>query len=187
MNMPPPGFMPFASMPAAAPQAGQRPPEVRKKTGLLAMAPGSKHQIVVTVKGQPTRPLYTTAQHADAVLHALYDAEHPALYVCLHHACAGKAWKDERELRLAHPAPSDMAKSQAVHVWGLWSPKPADAEVAYEAKLAIEEAQKKVAGLKNADKEALAAAKAEVEAAQAAYKSLQVVGLIAPPEAKTEE
>lgn len=175
---------PFASMPAPLNHAAPRTQATQRKTGLLPMVAGSKHQIMITAPGQPTRSLYTTAQHPETVLHALHDQEHKAVCVCLNPACAGKAWKTELEMRQLHAPPSELAKIGAAHVWGFWSPKPADGDRAAQLKADMEAARQKAAGAKGAERDA---AQGDIERAKAELAALPVVGLIAPPEARFED
>lgn len=180
----PPNMPAFAGLPAAVNQA-VKPAGAKRKTGLLPMVAGSRHQITIKIAGQATHVVQTTAQHPDAVRAAMHDVEHPVLCVCLHHACAGRAWADERAMRSDHGTPSAMEK-QAPHVWGLWSNRPADPEAERKARAAVAAVERKLEAAK--DESAREKLTAELEAARAAHASASaVVGLIAPPEAKGEE
>lgn len=168
----------------ARPDMGTRPTEpLKRKTGLIRIVPGSKHQVVVKPSsGAPTMSIYTTARDAESILSqdALNDAAHPPVVVCLHPVCAGKAWSTERAMQLDHGSAADMAKMQQAHPWGLWSQRPADPAALAEAQKGLAEAKKKLDAAKG--EAARAEAAAEVQTAETAVRNASaVVGLIAPP------
>jgi len=95
-------------------------PAQAKKFGLLRAAPGTAHLITIKAAGKPTQQIYATARNPANHLDA------KTVAVCLSPICSGKAWENERAMRLDHPAPAEMDRAQQVHVFALWSNDPAD-------------------------------------------------------------
>jgi len=116
-------------------------PAVTKRTGMLRMLAGSDHMLTLRPKDGPAVRAQVKARDRREVLNA------KVVFVCLHHACEGKSWPDERAMRMDHPAPHEMDRVQQAHVYGLWSNDLVDPK----------------------------------------DKASGVVGLIAPPEPKTDE
>ncbi len=117
--------VPFFFSPTAPATEGQRKSKAGPSPyGLHAIKPGSTHAITVRKPGEPAQVHHVTAKSFDAYPKA------KAVVVCLGAGCEGKAWNSEQAMRADHPAPSDMVGRQLRHAWGLWSEQPVGERVA---------------------------------------------------------
>lgn len=153
----------------------------RKKYGLLRMLAGSQHVIQI---GE--RKGVCQAHDPRNVLGV------KPKYICLNQDCRGKSWDSYVDMARAHPEPHKMVQAQEVHVFGMWSDEPADPQAAAAAKAELERCEKALAKLETSKTTVLAedveAARAEVEKAKAAFAAASgCIGLIAPPEPKTDQ
>jgi hypothetical protein len=114
MSMSMPGAVrPYAAAPVNA---------LQKRAGLIRMLSGSDHLIPIQPKdGAPTQ----------IVCKARARLEHPkakTVHICLNSGCSGKSWPSFALMAAGHPDAHLMAKSGAIHVYGLWSEDPVDAK-----------------------------------------------------------
>lgn len=175
---------------APAPVAATRPivaATVTKRTGLIGMRPGSDHMVTLARGTPDERGVVVRARPSEEG--AVVDAA----YVCLHPTCSGKSWPGLRELHEGHPAPSQMARDEAIHVYGLWSDVPVDPKAIAPLKATAVKAEKRAVDAQEAaDKDgglndvaearAKKARKLADDAARALADASAPVGLIAPPE-----
>lgn len=168
-------------------------PAAKKRTGLIPMAVASQHNIPIYVGGERTI-VACIARDREEVPRV------KVRFICLHERCEGKDWPTLDAMRDAHPQPSQMAKREEIHVYGMWSDDPQAEGPQKAAEAAAKEAEEAVTAAKAAVKAAKGVGERDMardDLAQANTALLDArrelarvsgcVGLIAPPTRAADE